>query len=252
MKESGHYYAADGTAVFEVANKSKGGMRPTTLRDCKALGLYPSVTTIMKSLAAPELDRWKQQQVLLASLTLPRIEGETDEVYCARIMEDAFKQVDDAADLGTQIHKALELHFQGQPYDPEMEAYVAPVKDWVAKNNIKFLQHELRLVNTEIGYAGTTDALIEKNGVLHVLDYKSRKTKPKYDIKPWGKEPMQIAAYAKVAGAERGVNLYISTTETGRIGEAWYDGATLDAEYDAFTHVVKYWQHANKYTPPKA
>jgi len=35
MKESGHYYAADGTAVFEVPNKSKGGMRPTTLRDCK-------------------------------------------------------------------------------------------------------------------------------------------------------------------------------------------------------------------------
>jgi len=35
MKESGHYYAKDGTAVFEVPNKSKGGMRPTTLRDAK-------------------------------------------------------------------------------------------------------------------------------------------------------------------------------------------------------------------------
>jgi hypothetical protein len=172
MKESGHYYAKDGTAVFEVPNKSKGGMRPTTLKDCRSLGLFPSVTTIMKVLAAPELDRWKQQQVLLASLTLPRQEGETDEEYCSRIMEDAFKQVDDAADLGTSIHKALELHFQGQPYDASMEAYVAPVKDWVAKHNIKFIQHELRLVNTEVGYAGTTDALVEKGGVLHVLDYK--------------------------------------------------------------------------------
>ena len=56
IKESGHWYAADGTAVFEVPNKSKGGMRPTTLKDCRALGLYPSVTTIMKVLAAPELD----------------------------------------------------------------------------------------------------------------------------------------------------------------------------------------------------
>lgn len=251
MKESGHYYAKDGTAVFEVPNKSKGGMRPTTLRDCKAMSLYPSVTTIMKVLAAPELDRWKQQQVLLASLTLPRQEGESDEEYCSRIMEDAFKQVDDAADLGTQIHKALELHFQGQPYDASMESYIAPVKDWVAKNNIKFLQHELRLVNTEIGYAGTTDALIEKGGILYVLDYKSRKTKPDYDIKPWSKEPMQVAAYAKVAGAKRGVNLYISTTEPGRIGEAWYDEATLDKEYNTFVNVCKVWQAMNNYAPPK-
>lgn len=251
MKESGHYYAKDGTAVFEVPNKSKGGMRPTTLRDAKSMGLFASVTTIMKVLAAPELDRWKQQQVLLASLTLPRHDGEIDEEYCSRIMEDAFKQVDDAADLGTQIHKALELHFQGQSYDPSMEVYIAPVKDWVAKHKVKFLQHELRLVNTEVGYAGTTDALVEVNGVLHILDYKSRKTKPEYEIKPWSKEPMQIAAYAKVAGAPRGVNLYISTTEPGRVGEAWYDEETLNKEYDTFTHVCKIWQSINNYTPPK-
>ena len=203
-------------------------MRPTTLKDCKSLNLLPSVTTVMKVLAAPELDRWKQQQVLMASLTLPRIAGETDEVYCARIMEDAFKQVENAADLGTNIQKALELHFQGLQYDPSMEVYVAPVKDWVAVNRVKFIKHELRLVNPEIGYAGTTDALIEKDGILHILDYKSRKTKKDMKITPWSKEPMQISAYAKIAEARRGVNLYISTTEPGRIGEAWYDEAQID------------------------
>lgn len=249
MKDTGHYYDKNGKAVFEVPNKSKGGMRPTTLRDCKALGLFPSVTTIFKCLASPELDRWKQQQVLMASLTLPRNPDENDEDYCSRIMTDAFKQVEQAADLGTQIHKALEMHFQEQPYDPAMEEYVAPVKKWVEHNRVKFLQHELRLVNPEVGYAGTTDALIEKDGVLYVLDYKSRKTKPQYDIEPWSKEPMQIAAYAKVAEAKRGVNLYISTTEPGRIGEAWYDEKTLDSNYEAFTHVCKYWQFANKYQP---
>jgi hypothetical protein len=49
-------------------------------------------------------------------------------------MEDAFKQVDDAADLGTRIHQALENHFQGIPYASDMEQYVAPVKQWVADN----------------------------------------------------------------------------------------------------------------------
>ncbi len=249
MKDTGHYYDKDGKAVFEVPNKSKGGMRPTTLKDCKVLGLFPSVTTIMKVLGNPELDRWKQQQVLMASLTLPRKPEESDEAYCARIMEDAFEQVSQAADLGTDIHAALEYHFQGKPYPPEMETYVSPVKEWVAKHNVKFLKHELRLVSQELGYAGTTDALIEADGILHVLDYKSRKTKPEYKIAPYTKEPMQIAAYANIVGAPRGVNLYISTTEPGRIGEAWYDEETISKEFDAFKLVVKLWQHINKYQP---
>lgn len=248
MKESGHWYDFDGDARHTILS-AKGEPRPTTLRDAKKFNWLPSVTTVMKVMAAPELDRWKQQQVLMASLTLPRNPGESDEQYCARIMEDAFKQVEDAADLGTQIHKALENHFQGMVYDPDMEPYVSPVKKWVADNGVKFLKHELRLVNAEIGYAGTTDALIEKDGVLHVLDYKSRKTKSEYKITPWGKEPMQIAAYATIAGATRGVNLYISTTEPGRIGEAWYDEETIAREYEAFKHVCALWQHINNYKP---
>ena len=249
MKDTGHYYDKDGKAVFEVPNKSKGGMRPTTLKDCKALGLFPSVTTIMKVLGNPELDRWKQQQVLMASLTLPRKADESDEAYCARIIEDAFEQVSQAADLGTEIHAAFENCFQGLPYNSEMETYLSPIKEWVAKHNVRFLKHELRLVNQELGYAGTTDALIEADGILHVLDLKSRKTKPEHKITPYNKEPMQIAAYANIVGAPRGVNLYISTTEPGRIGEAWYDEETITKEFDAFKLVVKLWQHINKYQP---
>jgi hypothetical protein len=248
IKESGHWYNKEGEACHTIESKN-GKLRPTTLRDARKFNWYPSVTTLMKVLAAPELDRWKQQQVLIASLTLPRNEGETDDQYCSRIMEDAFKQVGDAADLGTAIHKALEDHFQGQAYDPAMEQYIAPVKAWAAEKKVKFLKHELRLVNHEIGYAGTTDALIEVDGILHILDYKSRKTKEGFDVKPWAKEPMQISAYAQIAGATRGVNLYISTTEPGRIADAWYDEETISKEWIAFKHVAAIWQHSNNYKP---
>jgi hypothetical protein len=248
IESSGHWYDINGEARHTILS-AKGEPRSTTLRDAKKHGWFPSVTTVMKVLASPELDRWKQNQVFMASLTLSRFPNESDEQYCARIIEDAFKQVSDAADLGTEIHKALENHFQGLPYAPHMEPYVAPVKEWVSQNNVRFLKHELRLVNSEVGYAGTTDALIEKDGILHILDYKSRKTKPEYKIAPYGKEPMQIAAYAKIAGASRGVNLYISTTEPGRIGDAWYDEETLESEFEAFKSVCKLWQHINKYKP---
>lgn len=245
-----HWYNRNGDACHTIVGKN-GKQRSTTLRDAKKEGWYPSVTTIMKVLAAPELDRWKQQQVILASLTLSRNADESDDEYCSRIMTDAFKQVDDAADLGTQIHAALENHFQGKEYAPEMDVYIEPVKKWAEHNRIKFINHELRLVNQEVGYAGTTDALIEKDGVLHILDYKSRKTKPDIEVKPWSKEPMQISAYANIVGAKRGCNLYISTTEPGRIAEAWYEESMLVNEFEAFKHVCKYWQHANSYTPPK-
>lgn len=248
IKESGHWYDKDGEARHTILS-AKGEPRPTTLRDAKKFGWFPSVTTVMKVLAAPELDRWKQQQVLMASLTLPRNPDETDEVYCARIIEDAFKQVSDAADLGTAIHAALEAHFQGLPYPSEMETYVSSVQDWVAVNKVKFLKHELRLVNQNVGYAGTTDALVEIGGVLHILDYKSRKTKPDMKVTPYSKEPMQIAAYANIVGAKRGVNLYISTTEPGRIADAFYDEETIQKEYDAFKLVCALWQHQNKYKP---
>jgi len=245
---SEHWYDINGEARHTILS-AKGEPRPTTLRDAKKFGWFPSVTTVMKVMAAPELDRWKQQQVLAASLRSSRLPNEEDEAFHARIIEDAFSQVQNAADLGTDIHKALELHFQGQPYDPSMEVYVAPVKKWVSENKIKFIKHELRLVNPIVGYAGTTDALIEKDGVLHILDYKSRKTKPDMKITPWSKEPMQISAYAQIAEARRGVNLYISTTEPGRIGEAWYDETTIDKEFEAFKSVCKLWQHMNNYQP---
>jgi hypothetical protein len=248
MNEGGHWYDLEGNPRHTILN-AKGEPRPTTLRDAKKFSWLPSATTVMKVLAAPELDRWKQQQVLAASQRIERNKDEADDSYFARIIEDAFSQVRDAADLGTDIHKALENHFQGLPYDPAMEVYVAPVKKWVAENNVKFIKHELRLVNPIVGYAGTTDALIEKDGVLHILDYKSRKTKPEYKITPWSKEPMQIAAYAAIAEARRGVNLYISTTEPGRIGEAWYDEPTIDKEFEAFKHVCSLWQHMNNYKP---
>lgn len=252
MKESaGHFYDKDGNAIFEVPNKSKGGMRSTTIADCRKLGLYPSVTTIFKTLAAPELDRWKQIQVLTASMTLPRNEGESDDSFMARVMEDAFVQVDKAADLGTRVHKALEDHFQGRPFDPDLLPYVNPVDQWVKNNGVQFIGHELRSVNPYVGYAGTTDGHItaaDRTGT-GVLDFKTRKSKPEFPMTPWQKEPMQIAAYARMKQATFGVNVFISTTEPGRIEATWYDSECLAREFNAFVHVVKVWQHFNKYVP---
>ena len=71
--ESNHWYAKDGTPMYTVPAKS-GEPRATTLRDAKKMGLLPSVTTIMKSAASPGLEAWKLNQMMLAALTLPRVD----------------------------------------------------------------------------------------------------------------------------------------------------------------------------------
>lgn len=252
MTDSSHFYDKEGSPVFEVPNKSNGGMRKTTLADCKKLGLYPSCTTYLKILAKPELDNWKLRQVALAALTFPHKPDEDDNAFIDRIIVDAFEQVEDAADLGTRIHAALENHFQQRPYDESLKVYVEGVDAWSKEYGIQWLEHEVRLVNHEYGYAGTTDAkaIVQSNYFkLATIDFKSRKTKPEYECNPWATEPMQIAAYSKSAKTQMGCNVYISTTEPGRVECCWYDEEELERNWLAFTHIIKLWQHLNSYCP---
>lgn len=245
MKDSIRWYNQEGKIVSEVPNISKGGMRSVTVKDARKMGLVPSCTTILGILAKPELDRWKQNQVLLAALTLPKKPEESEEIWCERIIEDAFKQVDDAANLGTSIHAAIEAYFQGQRYDRSLQLYVDLVKGWVEKHKITFIKHELKLVDTADGWAGTTDCLFTMEGKpgTYIGDFKSRKSKPEYPMKPWSTEPMQIAAYAHNQGAIGGVNIYLSTTEPGRMEDCWYDQERIEKEYEAFRHANALFRH---------
>lgn len=257
MKESSHWYDRTGEAVFEVPNKSKPGKRPTTLRDARTLQLLPSVTTVMSVLAKPQLDDWKHRQIT-AWCYNHTPHNEDAEAFHARAIEGAFEQVSDAADLGTDIHKALELYFTGQPYDAAFKVYVEPVVAWVEANGVKFHKHELRLTSTAFGYAGTTDAVIECSRGAGILDFKSRKTKPGLPVTPFDGQAMQIAAYYKAAWWDEtkppllpavGVNVFISTTEPGRVEAAWYDADQIAREWEAFKAALTLWRHLKGYDP---
>ena len=253
MNKSQHWYDKDGNACFEVPKAKGGGMRATTLADARKLGLYPSVTTIMGVMAKPQLDDWKLQQVADRAYANPPKDGEEASSYARRTIVGAFEQVSDAADLGTAIHAALEAHFQGFPVPEGMNTYVEPVVAALDKAGIRLMQHELRLVNAAGGYAGTTDAVMVRDGQQGILDFKSRKTKAGVKCEPWDTEPMQIAAYgvAKFLTVPTcGANVYISTTEPGRVDVVHYDHAELYAAWHAFRNMIELWQYLKGYRPP--
>lgn len=255
MSKSQHWYDRTGAAVFEVPKAKGGGTRPTTIADARKLGLYPSVTTILGVLDKPQLTDWKLEQISNWCHGNPPQDNEGCDSYARRANEGAFQQVADAADLGTAIHAALEAHFKGEQVPDGYSAYVDPVDALMAKEGIKFIEHELRLVNTEQGYAGTTDAVIQMpDGQRGILDFKSRKTKPGTKVGNWETEPMQIAAYGVAKWGcvpTVGANVYISTTEKGRVEIVWYTADELAKAWRAFECAINVWQYLKDYRPPQ-
>ena len=206
---SGHWYTADGQPSYTRIAKN-GNVRATTLRDAKKEGLLPSVTTIINVLAKPGLDRWKQEQVLLASLTLPRLENELEADWLKRVTEDSRATGRDAMDRGTAMHNVLEAYFS-QVYLPEYPHYTRRTEEalrnhfgdqfWVCE---KSFAHEL-------GYAGKCDLYSDESIVVDFKTKESLENAAVYD-----EHILQLIAYA------HGLNMptarcaicFVSETET--------------------------------------
>lgn len=125
--ESHHFYHRDGTPCYEVENKSKGGMRPTTVRDARKLGLLPSVSTILGIVSKPGLSGWMKEQVAKAAFGVPPQELESEEEWVQYVLERAETNMNRARDLGTEIHGAIESYLVNLEECPGYEA------QWVQK-----------------------------------------------------------------------------------------------------------------------
>jgi len=255
-----HWYGADGRPCHNMPLKSGDGERATTIRDAKTLGLFPSVTNVLGVFAKPGLDTWKLEQVALASMRLTRSEGESDEYLSKRIIEEAFKQVEDAANLGSRIHEALDRYFVGEPIEEDIYPYVKPFIEWKQEHQLKFDAREIVVVNHEHGFAGRADIFFSwqaksgKRGV-GILDIKSRKTKPGEAVRAYDEHVFQLAAYAATHyGADilpqvLAANAVISTTEVGRLEIIKHDPTRLTDAFRAFCAACDVWRFVKGYDP---
>ncbi len=238
---SAHWYTPGGHPAHKQFTRDGSGERPTTIRDARRMKLLPSVTSVLGVFAKPGLDTWKMNQVALAAGRSPRQGEESDAYWLERVKSAAFEQVQDAADLGTRIHDALDHALGGEPYPDELSPYILPVTAWTAQTAIAFTDREKVLVNVAEGYAGRVDALFtygRRQHGLGILDWKTRKTQPGKPCTPYDGQGMQLAAYAAAAyGPEAlprvlAANVYISTTEPGRMEVCKHED--LPALYEAF------------------
>lgn len=219
---SEHWYRRDGSSCYSLPTKN-GGERAVSLRWDRALGLVPSVTTVLAVIAKPALTNWMVRQGIMAALTLPRIPYETDEAFLSRIDTDGRQQAKDAADEGTRIHDAIECAYKRKPvlerYRPHVDATVAKVRemfpdvhDWVAE---KSFAHGL-------GFGGKVDLHSPSTGI--VVDFKGKDLTPGDTKKLAYDQHWQLAAYNRGLGFQPAqcANVFVSRTTPGYCeGHVW-------------------------------
>lgn len=257
-QETGHWYHTNGEPCHFMPKKDGSGNRQTTLRDARQLNLLPSVTTILKSLAKPQLMDWIIEQNVLAAVTTPRKEGETVDEFVKRIMaQDAKAETDAARDRGTEMHAAMELLFQGRGAEvaPEILPWVQPAYEAI---NIRRMRHYSATIESVIvgdGYAGKMDLQqIEQDGNLWLWDWKTCKKLPSC---AYPEARLQLSAYAQAVFMKgemqpnqiRTGNVYISTVEQGKFVVCEHTEPWPDTYLRGFLPLLTHWCWATGYKP---
>ena len=239
-----HWYDKAGRPVYEVERADKKGMRPTTLRDARKMGLVPSVTGIIRCAAAPQLEKWKRDQVLIAALTLPRMPEETEQSWLSRVEQDWQEQGRAAADRGTAIHAAVEQHFRGEAFEPEFTEWVSSVNDAIIKGCGPQRWNAERSFADARGYGGKTD-LHSGEWVVDVKTKDSPLSPVIYD-----EHLMQLAAYREglnIPGARCGI-LFVGRDQPKAIlAEA--SPSELQRGWEMFNALLTFWQAQKAYRP---
>jgi len=245
VQENGHWYTKTGTPAYTTIGKT--GERPTTLRDARKLGLLPSVTTINGMLSKAGLDTWKQQQVLLAALTLPRLPDEPESEWLSRVMQDSKATGREAAERGTAIHAVIEAYFD-QVYMPEKPAYLDSIDKALEKAFGSQLWLSERSFGHPLGFGGKCDLMakpVNGKGDGFVVDFKTKDTDlDKVDV--YFEHEMQLAAYREGLGvpAARCAIVFVNGT-TNQVKLIEIEDQKLQNGWECFQHLLRVYQIKN-------
>lgn len=246
--ESLHWYGRDGTPQYTVTAKN-GNQRATTLADARKWGYVPSVTTILNVAAKPGLERWKQEQMLLAALTLPRAPQEDEQSFIHRVVADSKEQGKKAAERGTRIHAAVESFYEGIML-ADMAEYQVGVADEIEKvYGLNEFAPEKAFAH-ELGYGGKVD-LHNTNykDIGIVLDVKSKEFTDPSKVEAYDENLMQLAAYRVGLGIPNAVcaNVFVSAIEPGLVVIKEWSQEDLTRGWEMFKALLTFWQVKNNH-----
>lgn len=189
--ESGHWYCArTGEPRYTTIGKN-GSPRGTTVADArKAPGtLVPSVTTILKLAAAPNLVNWFKEQVAKTAFVERPREGESEADYIGRVLPLAEEVSARARDRGTEIHGAIERSDYSGQFAAHVIAAQKQVHDWAS---VSTWDSERSFASQRYGFGGKLD-LSSGDGLGFVVDFKTSENIDNKRI--YDDHARQLAAY---------------------------------------------------------
>ena len=252
--ESVHWYRADdGKPQYTVPAKD-GSLRPTTLRDARKMNLVPSVTTVMKIAAKPALDVWKNEQLLLAALTLPKVEGETEKEFIARVISDSKETGKRAAERGTRVHESIERWYGGDKNVEHVDIAMAvekavfehfkthPFQPWITEASF----------SSEMGFGGKVDmhCMVDESAPMGiVVDFKTKEFGVDDAVPAYDENLMQLAAYRFGLDVPfaRCANVFASVSYPGLVKIHEWSDEDLQRGWAMFQALLTFWKLKNKF-----
>jgi hypothetical protein len=265
-ERSGHWYGRNGEPHYTVIGSSTGTPRPTRITDARKEGWVPGVTTILNMEAKPALTAWLVNQGILAALTLPRADGESDTSYCDRVREDAGAQAREAAIIGTKIHDGLETFYRdgdARNVPADVLKWVLPVTECIERLFPKGTWFAEESYAHKNGYACRIDLRGFNDVDRFVIDFKCKEftrddiyppagSKKRAKILAWPEHMMQLWANSRAfdpTGYESIVraNFFVSTKEPELVIPVVYMNTDTQQQLEAFDLLLRLWQIRNDY-----
>jgi len=267
-EEGSHWYLVDGSPYHEVPRADGKGMRPVTLRDARKVGALPSTTNYLGIIHKPQLSAWLIETAITAAITLPRRDGEPDDSFARRVVEDMKSPTNSATGIGSAVHNAAEKYLDEHklPDDPQIADLFTPLRKWLDEQIIEVGGQEFTVVNSEWGYAGRVDLLARlkcADGNWCVADFKTQKVRKDADgnFRPTWYEtwPMQLAAYREGIrcsmdwpNAQDIVSVVVGSTEPVEAAHRVWPREDYDRHWRAFVAARDLWTYMKGYEPVSA
>jgi hypothetical protein len=265
-----HAYDHKGNPRHTVKTKqgAKNPTRATRASDAAKNNWLPSVSECLDVMDKDWLRRHTAIECVEKALKQPAIRDENISEYASRLVDKTMQESGEAAEIGTRIHDIIDNWALKRPLPNSIQLYgddvvnastlLDPVISMLKGFDIR--RTEFVTVNSGLGYAGTVDMeAFNGNGVAGLIDFKTKKTKVGKKIKPSDSHVMQLAAYHASEynprlGPEEidwkdqwAANIYISTTEPGRVELKMWNSSELALAFEGFCSCCGLWRYLNNY-----